>query len=414
MAHPRPSDTPGPAAALSLSVAIPVRDRCDELDECLTALGRDLPVVVVDDGSADGEAVEVVARRHGARVLTRPRSGGPGAARNDALQAADTDVVAFVDSDCLVRPRDLATLLPYFDDPAIGAVAPRVRPRHGDGTSGRPEGTPSLLERFGAARSSLDMGADEGPVGPDRAVRYVPAAALLVRRRACGSGFDARLRVGEDVDFVWRLADRGWDVRYVPSVVVHHREPRRWRALLARRARYGTSAGPLARRHGSRLAPADVHAAPAVVLASAARGRIGWGLATWTATGALALRRLAGTPVPPATVLRWQVAAPWWTLLGLARGASTVVLPGLPLVMLVRRGRRLPAALLLLGLPALVEWWQRRPDVDPARWTAACLADDLAYGMGVWAGCIRARTLRPLLPVVRLPAPARWRPRHAG
>ena len=39
------------------------------------------------------------------------------------------------------------------------------------------------------------------------------------------SGFDADLRVGEDVDLVWRLVDAGWSVRYQPSVTVFHREP---------------------------------------------------------------------------------------------------------------------------------------------------------------------------------------------
>jgi mycofactocin glycosyltransferase len=104
-------------------------------------------------------------------------------------------------------------------------------------------------------------------------------------------------------------------------------------------------------------------------------------------------------------VVGWQLGGPWWTLLGLARAMSTVVAPGLCVLVAAGRGRRWAWAAVLLVLPATVDWWQRRPGMDPVRWAAVCLADDLAYGAGVWAGCIRARTVAPLLPAVRLPEP---------
>jgi hypothetical protein len=120
----------------------------------------------------------------------------------------------------------------------------------------------------------------------------------------------------------------------------------------------------------------------------------------------LAVRRLAGSKVPATRVIGWQLAAPWWTLLGLARATATLVVPGLPALALARRGRRARWVAVLLFLPGIVEWWQRRPDVDPVAWTLACLADDLAYGAGVWLGCMRAGTAAPLLPILRLPRPS--------
>lgn len=86
---------------------------------------------------------------------------------------------------------------------------------------------------------------------------YVPTAALLVRRAALeGVGlFDPALRVGEDVDLVWRLHDSGWSTRYDPRTVVVHEGPIGWSGWLTRRHRYGTSAAPLAARHRGRLTP---------------------------------------------------------------------------------------------------------------------------------------------------------------
>jgi mycofactocin glycosyltransferase len=60
---------------------------------------------------------------------------------------------------------------------------------------------------------------------------------------------------------------------------------------------------------------------------------------------------------------------------------------------------RLPLAALVLA-PPLLDWLDRRPPLDPARYVAARLLDDLGYSLGVWQGCARHRTVRPLLPVL--------------
>ena len=58
---------------------------------------------------------------------------------------------------------------------------------------------------------------------------------------------------------------------------------------------------------------------------------------------------------------------------------------------------RLPLAALILAPPVL-GWRERRPPMDPVRYVSARLLDDVAYSLGVWQGCVRHRTARPLLP----------------
>jgi hypothetical protein len=55
------------------------------------------------------------------------------------------------------------------------------------------------------------------------------------------------------------------------------------------------------------------------------------------------------------------------------------------------------------ALPALADLWRDRrgTGLDPLRYVALHLADDLAYGTGVWAGCVRERTVAPLVPDLR-------------
>jgi mycofactocin system glycosyltransferase len=393
MAHPRPAATTGGSGPeAGVTVVVPVRDRSAALDRCLASLGAGAPVVVVDDASHDPASVAEVCDRHGARMITRTANGGPGVARNDAISLVDTDLVAFVDSDCTVTAGWLRALTWMFDDPDLGAVAPRVRPDQ----AGRPD-RPSALSRFSDARSALDMGPDRSEVGPDRPVRYVPTAALVARRAALADGFDAQLRVGEDVDLVWRLLDAGWRVRYETSTTVFHREPSSWGELFSRRYRYGTSAGPLARRHPGRLAPVELRPWPTATVASGLAGRPGTALALLAASASVMARRVRNHGIPFTLALRWSAEGAGWTLVGVGHAATVLAGPAL-LVGALRSRRRAVVVAFLVLLPPVVEWRRRRPALDPIRWSAASIVDDVAYGTGVWVGCFRARSIAPLIP----------------
>jgi mycofactocin system glycosyltransferase len=245
-----------------VTVVIPVRDRTDGLDRCLSALGTSYPVIVVDDGSLDSAAVVGVCTSHGAQLHRRAVPGGP--ARNDGLTRVTTPLVAFLDSDCATGPGWIAGLAAHFADPMVGAVAPRVRHMTG----------PNAAGRYLDARALLDLGPREARVAPLTRLSYVPTAALQARCSAIvGGGFDPELRYGEDVDLIWRMIAAGWRVRYDPAVEVRHVEPGRWAAVLARRFRYGNSAAPVARRHPGLVPPMVVQAGPAVAAAALVAGR---------------------------------------------------------------------------------------------------------------------------------------------
>jgi mycofactocin glycosyltransferase len=406
LAHPlppRPADLPTPPGidppALTptppaVQVVVPAFDRPELLDACLACLGT-ADVVVVDDASTSPEVARV-AVLHGARLVRHPDNRGPAAARNSGLAATTAPVVAFLDADCLATPGWLQRLLPLFDDPRVAAVAPRVIPRSvGDG----------VLARHERSRSALDMGPHRALVRRGSPLGFLPSAALLVRRDAlAGNGFDEDLRLGEDVDLVWRLADAGWQVRYEPDVVVHHEMRASYRAWAVRRYEYGTSAADLDRRHPGRLAPVRVSGWNAAALAALLAGRPGLAGATVSvATGALGAR-LRGGQVDPAIAaavvgkgLLADAAATghalrreWWPLGWLALAVAPRS----------RVGRACAAAMLA---PVALEWWRQRPGLDPARYAALRLIEDAAYGTGVLVSAVRRRRPGVLLPDVRLP-----------
>jgi mycofactocin system glycosyltransferase len=408
LAHPRPPEL---ASRPDVTVLIPVRDRAVLLDRCLTALGPGYPVVVVDDGSADPSAVAAVAAGHGATLIRRPSSGGPGAARNTGLGRVTSELVAFLDSDCLPAPGWIERLAAHFADPAVAVAAPRMT---------AVPGGPGWASRYTSASCALDLGGAEARVVPGTPVGYVPTAALVVRRAVLAgnrASFDPALRFGEDVDLVWRLHEAGWRIRYDPAVQVAHHEPGTWRALLARRFRYGTSAAPLAARHPGQVPPLVLYPWPALTVAGMA-GALPSVAAVGFAGSVLAMRRAlhrAGLPAQGTVPAMWDASRQTW--LGTGRYACQFGMPVLAAAILApgrggrarRWARRAAAASLLLG-PPLTAWSSRRAGpggdpaepaaLDPVRYVLGHLADDVAYGAGVWAGALRARSVTPVRPVI--------------
>lgn len=379
----------------NVSVVVPAYDRVPALERCLRALRVD-DVLVVDDFSNDGESIAKVCARANARVFRQPENRGPAAARNTGLLLTTSELVAFVDSDCVVAAGWLEKLVLHFADPKVAMVAPRVIPD----ASGR-----RLLARHETARSALDMGRRAEQVRPGARLSFVPSAAIVVRRAAlAGSGFDESLRLGEDVDLVWRLVKAGWQVRFDPSVVVKHQslvDPIEW---VSRRFAYGTSAADLSQRHPGQLAPVRVSAWNLATL-----GLLTWNrprIAAFVAVVASTLlaRRLRARAdwalLPPMTIATGTVAdaaaighamrREWWPL-----GAASLAL--------AHRSRLARAMATAMLAPLVWEWVRHRPAIDPVRYFALRLIEDAAYGSGVIDSAVRQHTAAPLTPSIRWP-----------
>ena len=347
----QPIPPPGPLPRVT--AVIPVRDRPAPLARLLNSLEAD-EVIVVDDASHDGAAIRDAAA--GARYIRRETRGGAGAARNDGLAAASHDLVALIDSDCVPQPGWLEALLPHFADPEVSAVAPRIVPL----------GHAGVIGRYEARRSPLDRGSAPARVIPYGRVPFVPGAALVVRREL---RFDEGLRGGEDVDLVWRAPY----VRYEPAGQVahdHRTDPAQW---LRRRVYYGRTAAPLAQRHPGNARP--LHVSP-------------WTTAAWAA---LALKR-------PATALGITAVATALLAKELKDDVPDPVRTATELVALggLHSG-------LVIANAITRHWWPVAIAIPRLRAAALAtpplqLLDDLAYGAGVWIGCVEQRNVDALLP----------------
>ena len=118
-----------------VSVVIPTCNRREILSRCLAALARQtyrcFEVIVVDDYSSDGtdQMLEDMTRQHGElvlRVLRNESHAGANPSRNRGVAAAEGDLVAFLDSDCVPEPSWLENMISAFKDERVAAVSGRV------------------------------------------------------------------------------------------------------------------------------------------------------------------------------------------------------------------------------------------------------------------------------------------------
>lgn len=224
-----------------MSVVVCAYNAADTLAECLTHCDLlDFPrleVVVVDDGSTDRTAA--ITREHSGVRLVQVSHGGLSAARNAGYLFATGELIAYLDADAYPSPE-----WPWYLALAAAGVAgsggPNVPPP-GDGLAA------SVVAR--SPGGPVPQLSDE-----DRAL-HLPGCNMAFWREVLHAlgGFDTELRSAEDLDYEWRLHERGWELGYHPAALVwHHRRPER-RAYLRQQRSYGRGQAQLERRHPERF-----------------------------------------------------------------------------------------------------------------------------------------------------------------
>ena len=107
-----------------VSVVIPAYQESKAIGNVLREIS-DLPLnlelIVVDDGSTDDTAM--IAREHGAHVISHPTNRGNGAAIRTGIRAANGDIIVFMDADGQHDPKDIVRLVAEMDryDMVVGA-----------------------------------------------------------------------------------------------------------------------------------------------------------------------------------------------------------------------------------------------------------------------------------------------------
>ena len=181
----------------------------------LASVPKGVPVVIVDNASADLDALRTLAAPHGARIVANSRNVGFGPACNQGAAEATTEFLLFLNPDARLEPDTLDALVAAARKyPDASAMNPRIV--EADGSAYFKRGSVLLPRGARLAR---------GWPAEDRAVPVLSGAALFVRRRdfEAVDGFDPAIFLyHEDDDLSLRLKDQCGPLMFIRDAAVHH------------------------------------------------------------------------------------------------------------------------------------------------------------------------------------------------
>ena len=420
-----------------ISIVIPSYNRANELARCLQSLfalnypHALLEILVVDDASTDHTSVMLRQLTHEAethdiqlRNVQHTQQQGVAISRNTGTEAATHDLIAYIDSDCVASSTWLTELIPLFQDERVAVVGGGIRSYNRQ----------SLLGRYEDTCSSLYMGARPQQVRLEGPLTYLPTANLLLRRAIWQqlNGF-APLTQGEDVDLCRRVLLTGAHIRYIPQGVVYHDYRTTLKSFLTIRAAYATAEAALLQRHPTErrilVLPPEQATFAGLVLGGV------WGmsfslnkkrmhimqgdrkglpytsisfvffvlsflltsLGTYTRLRRVRQQhvRISFVTVLKAT-LRGNLAYTYHLCRHLTRYYTLpLLLLGImffPLVILIA---------IMLCVVISVDYWRLKPSMNIAQYALCAVLNDCAYEVGVVQGCIKHKTWKPLVPIVK-------------
>ena len=214
----------------TVSAIIPGRNCQSTIRQCLQSVveiskqpGSALKTIIfVDDGSSDDTA-KIVGEFP--VQLVQGEGKGPGAARNLGWRAAESDMVWFVDSDCVAEPDALQRLLSHMDDPDVAAVS----------------GSYGIMNRHSLLARLIHEEIIQRHLAMGKQVNFLATFNVLYRRSTLGElgGFDERYLKGQDAELSFRALEAGCKLHFEIDSRVNHFHEEHWMRYLRTQRQQG-------------------------------------------------------------------------------------------------------------------------------------------------------------------------------
>ncbi|MBV9862301.1 MAG: glycosyltransferase [Alphaproteobacteria bacterium] len=214
------------------------------MDQCLASLETlaypDYEVIVVNDGSND-RTLEIAERYPYCRIISQPNKG-LSVARNVGAEAADGEIVAYTDSDCVADPDWLTYLVGKMEANGLAAC----------GGPNFPPPEDSLVP----AAVAVSPGGPTHVLISDEVAEHIAGCNMAFRREALLElgGFDPVYRAaGDDVDICWRFQDAGHAIGFSPAAIVWHFRRNTVKAYINQQRGYGKAEALVYAKHPFRF-----------------------------------------------------------------------------------------------------------------------------------------------------------------
>ncbi|MUG47210.1 glycosyltransferase family 2 protein [Paenibacillus woosongensis] len=226
---------------MDLSIIIVSYNTCRLTLDCLQSVfdsrtAYQYEVFVVDNASSD-DSVEAISREFPQVILiANEENTGFAKANNQAMEIANGRYVLLLNSDTIIQPETLQTMISLMDERSdLGAAGCKIILPDGslDKACRRGFPTPSASFYYAFGFSRLFPNTPRfnqyqlGYLDPDEAypVDCLMGAFMLVRREVIqqiGGLDETFFMYGEDVDWCYRIKEAGWGIQYEPATYIVH------------------------------------------------------------------------------------------------------------------------------------------------------------------------------------------------
>lgn len=203
---------------LSASIIIPNYNSGKIIEETLDALNaqtiKEFEVIIVDDGSVDN-SIDVI-KKFDSRFpikLIKQKNSGPAIARNNGAKNAKSDIILFLDSDCVPFPDFIEMMIKPFESKDIVGVHGMYETKNKH----------SFIARY----IGYEMAYRQEPMKKAERIDHIATHAAAYRKKDFGNGFSEGFRKAdmEDIEFSYRLAKAGKKLIFQPDAKIKHPHP---------------------------------------------------------------------------------------------------------------------------------------------------------------------------------------------
>ena len=204
----------------------------EEVLGCLEDLGLDegkrrVEIVVLDNDSRDGSVEAIRDRFPHVRVIAQSYTAGFGANHNTIIRSTAARYILVLNDDARVTHASVDELVDYLDEHSrIAALGPKIVRSNGEVHASAWRFPSPAVCAMWACTGGLAGVVQSGGDRP-KPVDWVSGSGMMLRRSALETVglFDERIYMYmEETDLCRRLRSVGFEVYYVPSVEIVHRQ----------------------------------------------------------------------------------------------------------------------------------------------------------------------------------------------
>lgn len=223
--------------AENISFIIPVYNRPGEIRELLSSMlmmdgDKAFEIVIVEDGSeiSSEEVVDTFSEKLNLKYFFKPNSG-PGDSRNYGMNKAKGNYFIILDSDCLMPPAYLNTVLMELEKEFVHCFG---------GPDAAHESFTSLQKAIDFSMTSfITTGGIRGSKATKKGFQPRSFNMGLSKEAFTATGGFGRIHPGEDPDLALRLKAHGFETRLFPEAFVFHKRRISWKKFYRQVYKFG-------------------------------------------------------------------------------------------------------------------------------------------------------------------------------